>query len=668
MHKRIISLALVSALIFIGGCSSLPTPGATMKPPSVGEESGKGVQGYMKEVMDYLPAGAKLEDVDGVSVFPVNVDSDQTPEYLATYRFDESTVGAFLLKRSGGSYKIVWTDVGKGYGFDTVKIADVTGDGLADILIGWTIGASAGNALDVFTWRSNSLQNIYRTSYHRMDVEDIDGDYGKDGIAEVALWTKDTGDAYSVEVMRWNERDKNFESAPDVYRAYYPRVVEYYKDKVKTMPEMRAYWYYLGLAQYRAGQLNSALSSISSGLKIKSDYPDDTSFFLLKADVLRDMGRYEEASYIYEGLIPVDEKQPIPVSPPRMAAKAYFGMGEICRAQKNYDKALEYYKKAQKQSMEIETRRAINRLPVYKTVDIVENYFKKLYAGRFNGDKFVEWTGENNVDVAYKDVSANANGINRVVFVDYKSEGLMKAHEIFWWEEGKMKHQLFFSNEFPTEAAFTSAVYDSRVVKGPDGSTEMGLVIETSYIGNLTPRPYYILLRLVNDRWRLVWRPPLYQWRSSHGELAFDGQGIDRFTLQSDSWHTDDAKGRIFNESNDGPHRHFIDTWERDGDSYKLIDSRTAPSAYNTLVEFIYMLSTGNEKSARVLVTDEGLVEKAKELNLVQPALNGCWSLQLDSPEVEKKGPLRIVDGPAAGVTVAFEQRGDNWLIKSITK
>ncbi|MDI6601563.1 MAG: tetratricopeptide repeat protein [Thermoanaerobacteraceae bacterium] len=668
MNKRIISLVLFLIIIFSGGCSSIPTPGATMKPPSVSETAGIQDHDYKKEVMDYLPAGAKLEDVNNASIFPVDVDGDLNPEYLATYRLDESRVGAFLLKKSASTYKVIWTDVGKGYSFDTVKIADVTGDGLAEILIGWTIGSSAGNALDVLSWRNNTLQNIYRTAYHRMDVEDIDGYYGKDGIAEVALWIKDTEDAYNVQVLRWNERDKDFESAPDVYQAYYPRVVQYYKDKVRTMPDVRVYWYYLGIAQYRAGQFNDAVDAVSSGLKVKSDYPNDMNFFLLKADILRDMGRLDEAAYLYDGLIPVDEKSPGPVSPKRMIAWAYFGKGEISRVRGNFDEALEYYKKAQEQSMEIEIRRAINRLPVYKTVQIVENYFKNQSTGRFNGEKFVEWARDNSTSLVYKDINLNINGISRIVFVDYMSEGLMKAHEIFWWDRGRLRYQLVFSNEFPTEAAFTSAIYDCRVAQGTDNSLEAGMIIETSHLGNSAPKPYYIVMRLTDDRWKLVWRPPVYKWRNSHGIITFNGPGLNSIILQGDSWRLNDGKGRIFNEESSGPHRHFTDTWERNGDSYKLVDARTIPSAYNTLVEFIYRLSTGREDATKTLVVDQDIIEKAKELNLIQPGLNERWSLELDGQEAETKGPLKILDGPAAGVTFIFEQSGENWLIKDIVK
>lgn len=668
MYKRLICLALSLIIILTGGCSSMPTPGATMKPPSVPETKGIEEQDYKQEVLNYLPAGAKLEDVNNTSIFPVDVDGDLNPEYLATYRLDESRVGAFLLKKIGSDYSMVWTDVGKGYGFDTVKIADVTGDGLADILIGWTIGASAGNALDVFSWRNNTLQNIYRSSYHRMDVEDLDGYYGRDGIDEVALWTKDTGDAFDVQVMRWNERDKDFESAPDVYQSYYPGVVQYYQDKVKEIPDARPYWYYLGVAQYRAGRYNDALKSVSSGLKAKNDYPNDSNFFLLKADILRDMGRLEEASYLYDGLLPYGEKPLGPVSPARLTAWAYFGKGEIKRIKGDYDSALEYYKMAQDQSKEIEIRRAINRLPVYKTVDIVENYFKNLNSGNFNGEKFVEWAGENNITLSYKDIRTNLNGIRRVVFVDYLSEDLMKAHEVFWWDRGTLKNQLVFSNEFPVEAAFTSAVNDCRIVLGIDNSVEAGLIIETAYLGSSAPRPYYMLIRLTDDRWRLVWRPPVYRWRNSHGTLIFNGPGLDSITLQGDSGRTNDGKNWIFSERADGPHRHFTDTWQRNGDSYEPVESKTIPSAYNTLVEFIYSLSAGNDGAAKNLVTDPALIDKAEELGLIQPGLRGRWLLKMDGKDAETKGPLKIMSGPAKGVTFIFEQKGQNWLIKDIYK
>ncbi len=663
MNKRLIGLALSLIMILTAGCSSIPMPGATMKPPSAPEAKNGELQDYKQVVADYLPAGAKLEDVNNTSVYPVDVDGDSAFEYLATYRLDESRVGAFLLKKSGSDYKIVWTDVGKGYGFDTVKIADVTGDGLNDILIGWTIGASAGNALDVLSWRNNTLQNIYRTSYHRIDVQDMEGYYGKDDVAEIALWTKDTGEAYDVQVMRWNERDKDFESAPDVYQAYYPGVVQ----KVKAASDARFYWYYLGIAQYRAGQYEDALDSVASGEKLPGGYPGDAEFSLLKADILRDTDKLEQASHIYDGLLSAD-KPADTASPVRITAMAYFGKGEICRIKGDYDTAEEYYKKAQSKSMEIEFRRAINRLPVYKTVDTVENYFKNLNSGNFNGEKFVEWARENNITLSYKDVKTNVNGIRRVVFVDYLSEDLMKAHEVFWWDRGTLKKQLAFSNEFSPEDVFTLAVQDCRIVRGSDNSTEAGVVVETSYLGKTAPSPYYGLLRLTDDHWKLVWRPPVYKWRNSHATVKISGSGLKELILKGDSARTNDGKNRIFNEKGGAPRRHFEDIWQRDGDSYKLTDYESIPSAYNTLVEFIYSLSTDDEAAAKDLVADTALIEKAKQLKLIQPDLSGRWMLKTADADAETEGPFTITGGPADGITFTFEQQGQKWLIKDIIK
>ena len=663
MRKKIICLVLALILMLLSGCSNIPMPGATMKPPSVPKEKRGEGPDYKKMASKYIPEGAKLEDVNNTSVYLVDVDGDLKPEYLVTYRLDESRVGALLLKKSGSGYNTVWTDVGKGYGFDTVKVADVTGDGLADILIGWTIGSSAGNALDVFSWRGGALQNIYRTSYHKIDVEDMDGYYGKDNVAEIAFWTKDTGEAYDVKVMRWNERDKDFESAPDVYQVYYPEVVKYYEDKVKTMSNSRYYWYYLGIAQYRAGQYEDALDSVDSGIKLSGGYLGDAEFSLLRADILKDTYKLGKAYNIYDGLLHSGKPEDA-----HTIAMAYFGKGEVFRIRGDYDMAEECYKKAQKKSMEVEFRRAINRLPVYKAVDIVENHVKNLKSGNFNGEKFVDWAKENGIILSCKDLKTNINGINRIVFVDYYSEGLMKAHEIFWWDRGTLKKQLIFSNEFSMESIFTSAVTGCRAAQGGDGLPEIGIIADTAYLGNKEPRPYYTLLKLEDDRWKTLWSPPMYKWRNNNGTLRFNGPGLDSLNLWGDSGRVSDNKNNIFDERNGGPRRHFVDKWQRTEDSYKLTEYETDPSAYNTLVEFVFNISQGDDDVAKKQVSDPALIKKAKICKLIQPKLNERWKLKLNGKDAERNGPLTIMDGPAKGVTFTFGQRGQDLLITDIIK
>ncbi|MEW5935682.1 MAG: hypothetical protein AB1816_19040, partial [Bacillota bacterium] len=74
------------------------------------------------------------------------------------------------------------------------------------------------------------------------------------------------------------------------------------------------------------------------------------------------------------------------------------------------------------------------------------------------------------------------------------------------------------------------------------------------------------------------------------------------------------------------------------------------------------------EARARELVADPALVDEARRLGLVQLPLGLRWMLDFPDPAVETTGPLTIVDGPAAGVTVSFVRRGDAWLIAGFSR
>jgi hypothetical protein len=153
----------------------------------------------------------------------------------------------------------------------------------------------------------------------------------------------------------------------------------------------------------------------------------------------------------------------------------------------------------------------------------------------------------------------------------------------------------------------------------------------------------------------------------AHTQAQFVGEGIDNIKVTGSSWNLRDPQREIFHESNPGPHRYFDETWTLTGDEYVLAEKHVRPSAYNTLVEFVYRLSTGNEPGAATLVTDETLEETAKRLGLVQNPLGQEWLTNLDRNTV-CCGPIQVLEGSAAGVVVSFVQQGDNWLISDIQR
>jgi hypothetical protein len=104
----------------------------------------------------------------------------------------------------------------------------------------------------------------------------MSGEKDIDGKVDVAIWNHDTGEAYKVEILRW--KDTQLVPDEDSYSYYFKRVVAYYEEKVKQVPEAAFYWYYLADAQIKAGMEKEAAKSIEVGMKISPGYPTKEEF------------------------------------------------------------------------------------------------------------------------------------------------------------------------------------------------------------------------------------------------------------------------------------------------------------------------------------------------------------------------------------------------------
>ena len=204
----------------------------------------------------------------------------------------------------------------------------------------------------------------------------------------------------------------------------------------------------------------------------------------------------------------------------------------------------------------------------------------------------------------------------------------------------------------------------ARQVPAPDG-VRLGIITTAASCGS-APQASFLLLALDGDSWRILWDAQDSQIAElAHTEVKFLGERIESIAVRGSSWHLQDPQRRIFLEANPGPHRYFDETWTLKGDEYVLAEKRVQPSVYNTLVEFIYRLSAGDETGAASLLTDPTLLEKAKTLGLVQKPLGQEWSISLDR-DTECCGPIRILEGLPQRVAVWFVQQGEDWLISDI--
>ena len=291
-EKRIVALCLSLVVLF------------SLAPINVGWAGNN--QDYQTIIQKFLPLGAKLLKPEGPSgvqaIQTADLDKDGKNELVVTYQLGNKPgkVGLMVLKEQQGHWKKILEKKSVGPGISWTGFGDVDGDGAPELLVGWKLGASAGSYLDILSWKADSLSTLAQLGFHALEVENL---LNKDGKVEIALWQKDTGDTYKVDVLRWDSKVNNFVAALDAYPKYFPKVVDYYIQKVKQYPQAPFYWYYLADAQIKAGIPDKALSSIEKGSALKLNYPFPYQWETLKGEALNKLSKYNLAKNLFQQTI-----------------------------------------------------------------------------------------------------------------------------------------------------------------------------------------------------------------------------------------------------------------------------------------------------------------------------------------------------------------------------
>lgn len=247
------------------------------------------------------------------------------------------------------------------------------------------------------------------------------------------------------------------------------------------------------------------------------------------------------------------------------------------------------------------------------------------------------------------------------------------GHLLLWWQDGRRRFQLIVPSEKAFEGWRRAFGGDHEVLSARSerrrGRVEVAVVADEAARGSGSPRPVVSLLRLEGSRWRLLWSPPGGRaWRNSHGEVQFGGDRFEAFLLRSDSWQCGDDLDGYVHEPNAGPHRTFLDSWERRGDRFVRTRAETEASAYDTLLRFLQAVGRGDRPLATRRVTDPALVDRALAYGLGRASRTAGWQVELKAPVAVKTGPLVLTSGPAAApVTFEFVAEQGAWRIRNLT-
>ena len=219
----------------------------------------------MKIINKFLPPKSKLvspkepKSTKPYQFYDFNQDGQKeiifTFEIKAKEQQNPSQYGVIILRKENERWKKTWETQTQGIGLDYSGVTDITGDGIKEFLFGVTIGASAGNKLEIFKWDNNSFKMIAEVSYHMMEVL-------SNKKVGIAVWQRYIADTYFVDVLKWN--GKKLVLDEELYSSYYPAIEKFYKDKISKM-DAWFYWYTLADAQIKANLFKKARDSIQKG-------------------------------------------------------------------------------------------------------------------------------------------------------------------------------------------------------------------------------------------------------------------------------------------------------------------------------------------------------------------------------------------------------------------
>ncbi len=470
IRKHLI-VGILAGSILLAGC--------TQQAPT---DTGEGAAAYSAEeltaiIQPFVPGEAKLEAPEPLwpgdgppenqPVQLADLTGDGQPEVIAGYRLSQGNVGVLVLRADSEGWQNVWQKENLSVGIDRLQATDITGNGRNELLIGWIGGASVGVALQILTWNGQGLNDLGSGlgGYHRLEVMDLPGIYGPDGKQELALWCKDTGDAMMVYVVRWDG------PAEDTYRAYFPKVVEYYQERVEKEPQAKYYWYYFGDAQLKAGDPAGALESVGHGMELSTTYPEPERFEILLGRALYDLGRHQEAIKVYNNVLEQwDNFSPSDKGTSWMAGilaqiayyrgEAYLALGDETRARADWQQALDWdqdWDKPTKALQKLDLTVAEKMISDYLAANPVDSgpespETQKRF--RSTAERLMTWAGQQILPGGKKiDLHAivpenwsEAQG-PKVLFTDWTVVGenepsYPQVHGVYWWANGLLHAQV----------------------------------------------------------------------------------------------------------------------------------------------------------------------------------------------------------------------------------
>ncbi|MBU3145224.1 M48 family metallopeptidase [Clostridium sp. CF012] len=306
-RKAILTFSLVASLMFIGGCSA-PSPSELIVSPKILESQVK-KEDINSIAKQFLPNKSKLVDVlkiaTGKPVIKVDVDNDKKDEIIGFFDIPEAFEKGFVvIKEKDGKWNKIYEYKNQGNNILKSEFIDLYGNGKKTLLFGNLISTHAGTTYNLFTFNDDEMNKVDLGIWNKMEILNTSLENDKKGFVFAGWSVYGPDKSYGIDLIRFD--GEKFTYAKDLYPQYFKSVVKYYKDIMAKNSKDVAHWYFLADSQVKANMYNDAINSIKIGIAANNDkngtfkFFTDTEFYLIKAQALNGLKKYDEAKIVSE--------------------------------------------------------------------------------------------------------------------------------------------------------------------------------------------------------------------------------------------------------------------------------------------------------------------------------------------------------------------------------
>ena len=296
--KRFRILILNTAVFFLlAGCNFFPEPASLIQAPKQIQASGSDEDHRYEKIKKHLPGNTSLsvpnEPVGMDSVIGADFNNDGVNEAVAFFKSKSTAnqAGAIILQKKQNEWEPLTSIAGNGYEISWGSATDITEDGIPELLIGWKIGVTAGNVLDIYQWKDNQFIKLQQINFHELELISAQNSY------RLAVWKRTFEDVYQVDVLKWNKN--SFVSDKTLYPSYFTDVAGYYRQRTDAVPDAAYYWYYLAESLQKAEQYEAAMQAVNEGMKknLTASWYED--FIKIKDEIEKQMAKRKNEDVQY---------------------------------------------------------------------------------------------------------------------------------------------------------------------------------------------------------------------------------------------------------------------------------------------------------------------------------------------------------------------------------